>query len=163
MRYTISLSVLIAFSLHPLCLGEESARIAEIPQAVRATVVENAKANHPDDYATQLFVVRRQTEAYRVLAGFSGAPGIPPKVFSRIRNRANESHPDDYSTQLFVIRRQISAYRALDKFSTPPQGVAGSDFFAIKAKAKADHPDDYSTQLFVIRRQISAYKRMHGE
>ena len=97
MKYMTWLAVMMVLSLSSPCRGQEGGvGTGEIPQAVRDTIVESAKANHPEDYATQLFVVRRQTEAYRRLARFSDAPGIPQPVFSRIRNRASENHPDHY-------------------------------------------------------------------
>jgi hypothetical protein len=165
MRRAILTAFVLLFPLHLQAIGSDGHALPTIvyivPSSVRTAIVENARVDHPDDYDTQQFVVRRQTEAYQALAKLSSKPGISWAVFSRIKSRVAADHPDDYTTQLFVINKQIAAFRALEKLSTPP-GVATSDFFAIKAKAERDHPDDYTTQLYVIRHRVDSYQRMRG-
>ena len=84
-----------------------------VPADVLKKIKAKAAAEFPNDFATQEYVIRRDSDAYVALMNYR-APGIPADVLKRIMAKATVDFPNDYATQKYVVDREVAAYRRLN-------------------------------------------------
>lgn len=83
----------------------------ELPAEITKIIREQALAKFPDDNSTQLFFIKRETQAWKDLQTYTS--DIPDAELSKIRQQAETRFAQDYSTQLFYINREVEAYKEL--------------------------------------------------
>jgi hypothetical protein len=130
-----------------------------IPDDVLNVMREEARADYPDDFSTQRYVIQNQTRAWHQLQEFS-PEGIPDEISENILNLAQDQHPNDFSTQIYVARNQANAWHQLQRLNS--DDVPDDVFQRIKENAAADHPGDYSTQVYVIKSQLNSWKQINS-
>ena len=76
------------FETKPVSTTElaESVPIEEspIPEGILSRIKATAAESHPENYSTQLFVIKIQSKAYRELEAFSRPDDIPENVYKAI-------------------------------------------------------------------------------
>lgn len=129
-----------------------------MPDDVVNLIRENAKAQHPDDFSTQRYVIQNQTKAWEQLQDFS-PEDLPEEITEAILTAARDDHPNDFSTQIYVARKEVDAWRQIRTLTS--EEVPANVIHRIKQKAASDHPGDYSTQFYVIIKELAAWKQMN--
>jgi hypothetical protein len=86
----------------------------EAPSTILEQIKQAAASRYPDDFSTQEYVIKRESQAYEDLQGYS-ASGVPDNILNQIKNQAEKRFPTDYSTQKYVIEREINSYRNLNR------------------------------------------------
>jgi hypothetical protein len=76
-------------------------------------IKEKAAEKYPDNYSTQLYVVKAEKKAYIELqkAEFEGCDN----VLTEIIRKASEKYPAAFTTQLYVVKAECSAYQELNQ------------------------------------------------
>lgn len=83
----------------------------DLPADITQVIKDQAAAKFPDDNSTQLFYIKRETQAWKDLQTYTS--DIPVAELSKIRQQAETRFQQDYSTQLFYINREVEAYKEL--------------------------------------------------
>ncbi len=130
----------------------------EIPNEVVATIRENAKDDHPEDFSTQKYVIDNQVKAWYQLQDYEPVD-VPREVVDEILEQAREQHPSDFSTQIYVAHNQIDAWNQIK--SLEPEEVPTDIVRQIVRSAANNHPGDYSTQMYVIRNEIETWRSLN--
>ncbi|MCC8987487.1 MAG: toll/interleukin-1 receptor domain-containing protein [Candidatus Contendobacter sp.] len=81
-------------------------------EEVIGKIRETAARDHPNDFSTQKFVIKKQVEALEKIKGYKPL-GIPENVVGTIIDDARRYHPNDFSTQLFIIEKQVKDWKEL--------------------------------------------------
>ena len=83
----------------------------QVPETVSRQIRANAASEHPNDYSTQEYVIKDQSNSYllvqKLAASLTGQGG------RKIVENARRDHPNDYSTQAYVIKSQVAAAERL--------------------------------------------------
>lgn len=83
----------------------------ELPSDIDQKIRDQAAAKFPDDNATQLYFIKRETQAWKDLQTYTAA--IPEIELEKIIQQAKTKFKNDFSTQLYYINREVEAYQKL--------------------------------------------------
>jgi hypothetical protein len=81
-------------------------------QAINSIKLRAAE-RHPGDYSTQLYVIKKNIDAYNQIVSFREKLN-DNTVGIQISDRVLKRHPNDYSTQLYVINKQLDDYSLIN-------------------------------------------------
>lgn len=132
-----------------------------IPNSVEEIIKQNARAEYPTDYKMQLYLIKKQKEAYIALKNYN-ANNIDYQTLEGIKERAVDEYQNKYDMQLYIIKKEVSAYQEIENINPVGDfGISISTFFEIKDRASAKYPGKYSMQLYEIKNQIKAYVKLN--
>lgn len=92
-----------------------SAEVFKIPANVTAAIKKSASKQFPNDYTTQVFIVKIQLKSYKCVAFFPWDKRVTEDVRDKIMAKAYKQFgtKHDYKTMLFVMETQQKAYLKL--------------------------------------------------
>ncbi len=85
-----------------------------VPAETAASIRGKAAEDHEGNYATQVYVVRKQIGAFKKLAAFK-PEGVPDKFLKGIQAEAAKNHPEDFATQVYVVKKQADGWLELNR------------------------------------------------
>lgn len=80
-----------------------------LPELVRAEILEQSYSKWPEDFSMQAYILEKQTDGFYSLLNLEEKfIGIQPKIIEKIKLAARNAWDDDLQMQAFFINKEIN-------------------------------------------------------